>query len=162
MRKVLVLLLMVAVSTMAVSLKGVELGSKLTAQQIANARWEKDGRHGFRETLGGIEGLLITYVVGDGRIYSIGFSVSSRIYSIDVERLKNGLEKKFGIVFVERPKKYSDDYYLRATKDGVSYSMSVEYNRYYDAPYEVVFFMDDKALIDINDQEEQAKANEDF
>ncbi|MCA0932606.1 hypothetical protein LCM02_09100 [Lutimonas saemankumensis] len=147
-----------SVSVAQVELKGFQLGQPYEGEEVNMT------------TVGGIDGAIMVSQINDGRAYMIFFVPSEdgetlrRVYNSDVTRLKNGLEKKYGIKFKRRAKNsYSDDdYYLRATKEGVQYTIIVDSNEYMEPPTEMKLYLVNTELDKINQKEEQQKANSDF
>ena len=159
--KKLILFLVIIMSSILlhaqVEVKGIQLGAT------------HDGEDIVFTSLGGVEGALILSKLNDGRIYLISFKPSedgvdvSRIYSTEVEKLKNGLEKKYDIKFRKTSKSdYSDDYYLKANKDGVFYLCIVEENEYRDPSMTFSLLVYNDKLFELNKKEEQERADDDF
>lgn len=164
MRKASFILLLVLYANLSfaqVGLKGVNLGEQGTDGEI------------ITNSIGGVEGGIITSTLKDGRIYSIAFMPSAdgvnvdRIYESDVTRLVNGLNSKFGVKLKKvKQDSYSDDAYYSANfKDnGKSYKIfiSTENNEYKSPTTKFTLWMSDVALDAIADKEKQEKANDDF
>jgi hypothetical protein len=155
--------LLIGLSAQAqIELKGLELGATWTGE--LNSRNEA----AILTTLGGIEGYVSGALLSDGRIWCIGFQPTDgteiqRVYESDVERLKNGLEKKFDIKFKRRSKSsYSKDYIYMANRDGNSFYIMTDHNQYMSPTTKMTFVVINDALQKINNKEEQLKANDDF
>ena len=138
-------------------LKGLILGNK----------YDEDPY--IETTLGGINGVLHGYTLNDGRLCRITFQCSddgeniSRIHESDVTRLVVGIETKYDIKFRKtRKNDYSDDWTYLVSKGGYSYFISTEHNEFMTPTTECTIYIRDNYLYKISNQEQQAKANEDF
>ena len=120
-------------------------------------------------TLGGIDVGILPFKINDGRVYSIVVAPSvngttvQRVYSSDVEKLKNGFEKKYGVKFRHINKEYDDsDYYLTGKVGDIQFYFSIEDNQFMSPPIQLTIIITDLNLEKINKREEQAKADSDF
>lgn len=157
MKKLLVVLVLVLVSLVGYTqeLKGIEIGSKGVSQTVET-------------TVAGIEGVIFTYVLNDGRIYQMIFVPSEgektrRVYSSDIDALKNAIENKYKVSLKKRTlSDYSDDYIYYAKTEKTNFYISVESNRYMTPPCKLSFIIADISLSKIHDQEEKAKTADDI
>jgi len=142
----LVMLVLGVMFSQAQELKGVTLGT--SNEKVTEA------------TLGGIDGKILSYSIADGRTYMIVFVPNDRIWSDDVENLKDGLGTKYGLELGAVP--VSKDYTQIKRKDGIEYIISAEHNRYMSPRYKFRFYMVNSELDAIHKAEEKATASSDF
>ncbi len=139
-----------------VELKGIKLG-------------EKGNNEVTVTTLGSVPGIIMASNLNDSTTYQLVFVPTNdgenidRISKTQTERLKNGMEITFGIKLRKmQVNRYSDDWYSRVEKDGVTYVFRVEVNEFMDLPNKVTIGIYNDRLYKINKKEEQQKANSDF
>jgi len=141
-----------------VELKGVELSST-----------NPDYKEGVTTTLIGNEYVILTRHLNDERIYLIAAIPAEgdnirHVHYTELKQLKSALEKKYEIKFKFLAKESYDEYsgWYRASKDGVSYMITTDHNKYRDQPYKISLFITNDELDKINTKEEQEKANDDL
>lgn len=148
MKKVtLILILLISFSAFSqVSLKGYTLGEKLEGEE-----WKYT-------TVAGIEGVVTALTIEDTRIYSITFfareqkeeEVMVKIFKYELDFLKEGVEKKYGITLEHKDADLTlFDYILFANKDDVEYKIFVDEIDGDEVKYRVAFTINSDELYSI-------------
>lgn len=160
------MLLIVGTITAQVEIKGFTLGAILENNSKTIGNDEHPNVRMLKTTLGGVEGVLMFFRLNNKTIHTIAFtpensSKAERISDTEVTNIKKGLESKLNIKFEFRKDDYGIKIY-RAIKDGVTYYIYTDYNKYMTPSTEFKLLIFNNKLKDKNDKEEQERANLDF
>ena len=140
-----------------VTIKGVTLGDTLKGESVTST------------TLGGIDMAQQIFTLNDGRIYLIAYTPCKddcenvlRVYESDVTKIREGLASKFGLKFRKTTEEYTENYKLNATNGDSVFLLTVKTNKFMDKPCELSIYVFSNSLYDVNNKEQQEKANTDF
>jgi len=155
MKNVLFLIIVGITMSYGLTIKGVTLGSR--------------GNKNINTTYGGIQVVVSPDTLNDGRTYSISIIPSkdglhvSRIYNNELSGIIKGMENAYGINFNWYPEYTgSEDGSFHTEKNGITYTVIVDNNPYFDAPNEVSIWVVNTQLYDMYLAEKQRKVNADF
>ncbi|MDX9882586.1 MAG: hypothetical protein RBS73_11010 [Prolixibacteraceae bacterium] len=147
------------ISVNAQSLKGYTLGEKLNRPEL------------IMTTVAGIKGGVGVETLKDSTIAMIMFIPSTsdeqnvaRITQTELDRLKTGIEQKYQFTFTKEEEEYSENFKYSALRssDYSLYIIRVDYNQFFDRPYQIAFSITTRKLFSLYQDEEQKKANADF
>ncbi|MFZ2283748.1 MAG: hypothetical protein WAV86_07720 [Lutibacter sp.] len=143
-----------------VELKGIMIGSKFKGSQ-------KDLM--VRTSVAEINGEIFIAILKDSTISGVMFlpidenNNELKISEVDEERVKLGMEKKYGITFI---KELNDsplvDYFYKANKDGIKYVIVITKNKYLVNSIGLNILIYNDELAKRGDREKQKKVNNDF
>lgn len=154
MKKVLLLVMVFVLATSnAQDLKGYTLGDIYEGKMT-------EGMGIIPETLGGIDGSIVIKTLNDKRICNVFFMPSDRLYGVDLEKLVNGLNNKFGIKLKKSGK--GNDATYKYSNDEYNLFINTDYNQYMTPTTQVTIMLADIELEKIKTAEDQKKANSDF
>lgn len=161
MKEILMIFFLVIINIIssAQSLKGFTLGEKLVGSTMKLT------------TVAGIKGGVGVETLKDGTIAMILFMPSTsngekvkRISEVELNRLKNGIEENYNVSFTKEEEDYSENFTYLALdlNDNTVYSIKVDYDEFFDEPYEISFAITNKRMMVMREKEQQEKANSDF
>lgn len=161
MKKIILILSLAIINfiSSAQSLKGFTLGEKLVGSSMKIT------------TVAGIKGGVSVETLKDDTIVMILFMPSTpngdkvkRISEVELNRLKNGIEENYKVTFTKEEEDYSGNFKYIALdlNDSTMYIIKVDYNEFFDEPYQIVFAITNTKMVFKHNQERQEKANSDF
>lgn len=154
-----IIIVLISLNINAQSLKGYTLGEKLV------------GPSAKFTTVAGIEGGITVETLKDGTIALIAFAPCTsdgetilRISETVLNRLKRGIEERYGVILTKKEEKYTENfmYYAADFSNNAMYFIKVDYNQFFDSPYQILFMITNEKMNDMQEIENQQKANSDF